>query len=150
MLSFIHVFCLENGPKLIIRDNVQRYEARIDFDSPCATASFFHVAFKLANDDSNGNFLPIGFSQGIGPSPITTTFHTFELNSSFPFATMDYGGEVSGYPSGNVESFTGKVQIEFKYSEEFAGQVNNLFGDGPFPFAQGLSNAYRKATVEIV
>lgn len=62
--------------------------------------------------------------------------------------TIDYGLEVAGLPIFNVESFTGKVQVEVKYSEEFAG-LESIYADGPFPFNTALSNSYRVETFEI-
>ena len=44
-----------------------------------------------------------------------------------------------------VESVSVKVQIEVKYSEEFAG-LNADFSDGPLVYAAGLSNTYRVET----
>ena len=55
--------------------------------------------------------------------------------------------EKAGYPL-EVESVSVKVQIEVKYSEEFAG-LNADFSDGPLVYAAGLSNTYRVETFEI-
>lgn len=65
-----------------------------------------------------------------------------------PIATLDYGVEKAGCPFFEVESVSGKVQIEVKYSEEFAG-LNADFSDGPLVYAAGLSNTYRVETFEI-
>ncbi len=64
-------------------------------------------------------------------------------------ATLDYGHEVAGVPIFEVDSVSGKVQIEVKFSEEFAG-LDAVYSDGPFPFATALSNTYRVETFEII
>jgi len=70
------------------------------------------------------------------------------LNSENDVATLDYGYEVAGYPYFKVSALEGEVQIEVKYSEEFAG-LNNAYSDGPFLFTVGLSNSYRTETFSI-
>ncbi|RDW64620.1 hypothetical protein BP6252_10271 [Coleophoma cylindrospora] len=75
-------------------------------------------------------------------------FQKFQITASVPVATIDYGSEVAGYPYFNVESVSGKVQIEVKYSEQFDGLSSN-FSDGPFPIQVALSNTYRVETFEI-
>ena len=70
------------------------------------------------------------------------------MTPSTPIATLDYGNEVSGYPTFDVSSFSGKVQIEVKYAEAFQALSSN-FSDGPYPFAVGLSNTYRVETFEV-
>lgn len=72
----------------------------------------------------------------------------FHLNISVPTATLDYGHEVAGYPLFDVESVTGTVHLEVKYSEEFEAPSNN-FSYGPFLFATTLANTYPVETFEI-
>lgn len=85
---------------------------------------------------------------GSQPSIYGQPFHEFSLNQTVPFATLDYGVEVAGYPSFEVKSVSGPVQIEVKYSEEASG-LNHSFSDGPFPYAVALANTYRVETFEI-
>ena len=63
-------------------------------------------------------------------------------------ATLDFGYEVAGYPYFVVSSLTKPVQVELKYSEQFDG-LNHVWGDGPFDFANGLSNTYRVETFNV-
>lgn len=90
----------------------------------------------------------MGLALGSQPSINGGTFHQFSLNQSVPFATLDYGVEVAGYPSFEIKSVLGPVQIEVKYSEEASGLSQN-FSDGPFPYAVALANTYRVETFEI-
>jgi hypothetical protein len=62
--------------------------------------------------------------------------------------TLDYAYEVAGYPYFEVAGYTGKVQIEVKYSEPFAG-LNGPYSDGLFVFGIGISNSFRVETFEI-
>ncbi|KAH8680488.1 Six-hairpin glycosidase-like protein [Ilyonectria robusta] len=94
------------------------------------------------------HFHPVGLALGSQPSINGGTFHQFSLNQSVPFATLDYGVEVAGYPSFEIKSVSGPVQIEVKYSEEASGLSQN-FSDGPFPYAVALANTYRVETFEI-
>jgi hypothetical protein len=61
---------------------------------------------------------------------------------------LDYGAEVAGYPTFDVLSISGNVQLEVKYAEAFQALSTN-FSDGPYPFAFGLSNTYRVETFEV-
>ena len=53
-----------------------------------------------------------------------------------------------GFPTLDISAVSGPTQIELKYTEEFAG-LNNIYGDGPWTFANGLSNTFRTETFEI-
>jgi len=90
----------------------------------------------------------MGLALGDSPSSQVDPIQRFQLNSSSPLATLEYGHEAAGYPWFDVESVSGKVQIEVKYSEEFSG-LNTNFSDGPFAFAGGLSNTFRVETFEV-
>lgn len=70
------------------------------------------------------------------------------MTLSNPVATLDYGVEVAGFPTFEIESFSGKVQIEVKYAEEFRALHAN-FSDGPWPYAVALANTYRVETIEV-
>jgi hypothetical protein len=70
------------------------------------------------------------------------------LSPSNPLVALDYGSEVLGTPTLEISAISGPTQIELKYTEEFAG-LNNIYGDGPWTFANGLSNTFRTETFEI-
>jgi hypothetical protein len=72
----------------------------------------------------------------------------FSLNKVNEIATLDYGYEVGGYQHFEVASFTGLVQLEVRYSEGFWALGFN-YSDGPFTFANGLTNNFRVETFEI-
>ncbi|KUJ10549.1 glycoside hydrolase family 78 protein [Mollisia scopiformis] len=93
-------------------------------------------------------FQPLTLALGAGPLYPVNTFQAFALNAQTPFATLDYGHEVAGYPIFDVLSLTGKVEIEVKYAEQFS-DLSAPFSDGPYPFAVGLSNTYRVETFNI-
>ncbi|KAH8653754.1 Six-hairpin glycosidase-like protein [Xylariales sp. PMI_506] len=76
------------------------------------------------------------------------SFSPFEINTSVPSVILDYGHEVAGYPVFDIESISGHVQIEVKYSED-AQALQNGWSDGPFPMTVALSNTYRVETFEI-
>ena len=97
---------------------------------------------------SKQTFLPVGIATGQAPAFSTEVAGTFQLTPSKPIATLDYGSEVAGYPSFDVSSVSGRVQIEVKYAEAFQALSSN-FSDGPYPFAVGLSNTYRVETFEV-
>lgn len=93
-------------------------------------------------------FAPAKLALSSGPSIASLNFSQFELSPSIPVATVDYGHEVAGYPFLDVESVSGEVKIEIKYSEQFAG-LHESFSDGPLVYASGLTNTYRVETLEI-
>ncbi|KAJ5632246.1 hypothetical protein N7490_008585 [Penicillium lividum] len=72
----------------------------------------------------------------------------FSLTLESPVATIDYGSEVAGYPFFEIESVEAPAQIEVKYSEPYAG-LQHVWGDGPYTFSTGLSNAVRVETFNI-
>lgn len=72
----------------------------------------------------------------------------FALTLNFPVATIDYGSEVAGYPFFEIESVEAPAQIEVKYSEPYHG-LQHVWGDGPYTFSTGLSNAVRVETFNI-
>ncbi|KAK3941045.1 glycoside hydrolase family 78 protein [Diplogelasinospora grovesii] len=91
---------------------------------------------------------PVSVALSTQPSTAGHSITRFQLNASFPVATLDYGYEVAGFPFFDVKSVSGTVQIEVKYAEEFAA-LNSNFSDGPFPYAVSLANTYRVETYEI-
>lgn len=66
-----------------------------------------------------------------------------------PVVTLDYGHEVAGFPYFQVSDVKGPVQIEVKYTEQFDG-LNHVWADGPYYFANGLSNSFRVETLNIM
>ncbi|RDW74895.1 hypothetical protein BP6252_06037 [Coleophoma cylindrospora] len=114
----------------------------------CLSATSWSNFHPRNNSQSQTKFLPIGIATGQAPSSSTGKVRSFELVPSTPFATLDYGTEVAGYPFFEVSSMRGKVQIEVKYGEAFQALSNN-FSDGPYPFAIGLSNTYRVETFDV-
>ncbi|KAF4620215.1 hypothetical protein G7Y89_g14606 [Cudoniella acicularis] len=95
--------------------------------------------------------LPVSYSIGTAQNPNLSTLATtskITLTSLQPLLTLDYGTEVLGIPTLDVDEISGLAQIELRYSEEFAG-LDNVNGDGPFNFANGLTNMFRAETFEI-
>ncbi|KAL3466339.1 hypothetical protein BJX64DRAFT_284602 [Aspergillus heterothallicus] len=70
------------------------------------------------------------------------------LNGQNPLVTLDYGTEAAGIPFFDVDFVSNPVQIEAKYSEPYSG-MDEPYGDGPFSFANGLSNTFRVETFNI-
>lgn len=103
-------------------------------------------------DSRLSNFLPQRYQLGTQPSITTKPLQTgqsvildFDKN---PVITLDYGHEVAGFPYFQVSDVKGPVQIEVKYTEQFDG-LNHVWADGPFYFANGLSNSFRVETFNI-
>lgn len=95
------------------------------------------------------NFLPKKFAIGSAATLSTSAFSArqpialdFKTN---PVATIDYGAEVAGYPYFDVSAINGPIQIEIKYTEQWDG-LNHVWADGPYCFANGLSNTFRVET----
>ncbi|KAI6360398.1 hypothetical protein MCOR25_006768 [Pyricularia grisea] len=95
-------------------------------------------------------FTPSKIAVGTAPSQANGPFAPFTLNVSHPLATLDYGVEVAGYPQFTVSEISGaaSVQVEIKYSEPFAG-LEHVWADGPYPYQQGLANAFRVETFNV-
>ncbi|TLD33414.1 hypothetical protein PspLS_00304 [Pyricularia sp. CBS 133598] len=95
-------------------------------------------------------FTPSKVAVGTAPSQASGPFAPFTLNASHPLATLDYGVEVAGYPQLTVSQISGAafVQVEVKYSEPFAA-LEHVWADGPYPYQQGLANAFRVETFNI-
>jgi hypothetical protein len=72
----------------------------------------------------------------------------FTLSKSHPIVTLDYVNEVGGFPLFQVQSLSGPVQIEAKYTEARNG-LESPSGDGPYTFANGLMNTFRVETFNI-
>ncbi|KAE8157657.1 Six-hairpin glycosidase-like protein [Aspergillus tamarii] len=72
----------------------------------------------------------------------------FTLSPRSPYATLDYGADVAGFPEFEVQELSGPVQIEVKYSEQFTGLLEP-FSDGPSLFVSSLANAFRVETFNI-
>jgi len=89
-------------------------------------------------------YRPTSYTIGNAPksSGLQNLPDSIKLDSKNSVLTLDYGAEVGGWPFVEVNSVKGSVQIELKYSESFVAQ-KLPYGDGPFPFTNGLSNSYR-------
>lgn len=108
------------------------------------------LTYNSANNPTD-TILPISY--GIGSKPILNnltlyTSHIPTLSPANPILTLDYGSEVLGIPTLDIGSLSGRVQIELKYTEEYAG-LDNIYGDGPWTFSNGLSNTFRTETFEV-
>ncbi|KAH0282787.1 Six-hairpin glycosidase [Aureobasidium namibiae CBS 147.97] len=115
---------------------------------PLLLASALQALAVPSYKPNSNHFYPSAVAIGNAPQIKTQPFAPFTLNSKNPIATLDYGYEVAGYPFFKVTGFEGKVQIEVKYTENF-NDINLPYSDGPFPFAEGLSNTYRVETFEV-
>ncbi|KAJ5862503.1 hypothetical protein N7455_006571 [Penicillium solitum] len=78
----------------------------------------------------------------------TTSYRDFTLTSSSPWAALDYGAEVAGFPSFEISNIPGPTQIEVKYSEQFTGLLEP-FSDGPSLFVSSLANSFLVETFNI-
>jgi len=80
----------------------------------------------------------------------TNAYHgqPLTLSSSAPVLTLDYGTETGGFAYIDVASVTGPCEIEFKFTEAFAG-LNSPYGDGPWTFSNGLSGTFSTETFNI-
>ncbi|KAJ6031876.1 Six-hairpin glycosidase [Penicillium herquei] len=70
------------------------------------------------------------------------------LTPSNNLVTLDYGTEVGGFPFFHVQSKSGNVQVEAKYSEAKTG-LDEPFADGPWTFSNGLSGTFRVETFNV-
>ncbi|KAI0144946.1 glycoside hydrolase family 78 protein [Pestalotiopsis sp. NC0098] len=109
---------------------------------------FWLLVTVVAAQPSRPVFSPVRLALSSEPSIASLNFSLFELSPSVPVATVDYGHEVAGYPFLDVESVSGTVRIEIKYSEQFSG-LYEKFSDGPVVYASSLANTYRVETLEI-
>lgn len=90
----------------------------------------------------------MGLAVGQTPSLETNSFVPFTLNQETPLATLDYGIERAGYAFFTVSSLSQPVQIEVRYSEQFAG-LSDPWSDGPFLFSPMLANHFRAETFNV-
>ncbi|OOQ84388.1 glycoside [Penicillium brasilianum] len=117
------------------------------------TANLFLVGTLVAVANASiDNFLPLRYQLGTQPSITTKPLQTgqsvtldFDNN---PVVTLDYGHEVAGFPYFQISDVNNPVQIEVKYTEQFDG-LNHVWADGPYYFANGLSNSFRVETFNI-
>lgn len=97
-------------------------------------------------------FLPKGVAIGSMPNIMVKDCARdcgkVELKNIGQIATFDFGYEVAGYPYFEVSSLSGPVQIEVKYAEQFHALAFN-FSDGPYPYANQLSNTFRVETFNV-
>ncbi|KAJ5725279.1 Six-hairpin glycosidase [Penicillium malachiteum] len=70
------------------------------------------------------------------------------LTPSDTLATLDYGTEVGGFPFFHVQSKSGNVQVEAKYTEPKIG-LAEPFSDGPWTFSNGLAGTFRVETFNV-
>ncbi|KAI0103908.1 Six-hairpin glycosidase-like protein [Nemania sp. FL0031] len=110
------------------------------------------LAVSVNNLDSPkynaSSFVPTGLYIGSELNAVTETVQGFTLNSTSPIATVDFGVERAGIPYFKPSGLSGDVQIEVRYSEQFNSLSHN-FSDGPFPYANGLSNTFRVETFNV-
>ncbi|KAJ5929675.1 hypothetical protein N7454_006625 [Penicillium verhagenii] len=103
---------------------------------------------NICSDSNNEAFSPKALAVGKGIQWPDLQPSKFILTLDTPVATVDYGSEVAGYPFFEIESVDAPAQIVVKYSEPYHG-LENVWGDGPYTFATGLSNAVRVETFNI-
>lgn len=120
------------------------------FRGPQYPSVIHRLTYNSANNPIS-TVLPVSY--GIGNKPTLNDLapyssHIPTLCPSNPILTLDYGSEVQGIPTLEVTSLSGRVKIELKYTEEYAG-LENIYGDGPWTFSNGLSNTFRTETFEI-
>ncbi|PYH95280.1 hypothetical protein BO71DRAFT_209277 [Aspergillus ellipticus CBS 707.79] len=70
------------------------------------------------------------------------------LTKLSPCVTLDYGADVAGFPTFEVQNLSGPAQIEVKYSEQLTG-LEEPFSDGPSLFVSSLSNSFRVETFNV-
>ncbi|KAJ5631683.1 uncharacterized protein N7484_011783 [Penicillium longicatenatum] len=118
------------------------------------SSSFWHFAeatdasSRINTNDHQQYFSPKALTVGHGILWPTSKPSKFALTLKSPIATIDYGSEVAGYPFFEIESVEAPAQIEVKYSEPYHG-LHHVWGDGPYTFSTGLSNAVRVETFNI-
>ncbi|KAL4789511.1 Six-hairpin glycosidase-like protein [Aspergillus venezuelensis] len=76
------------------------------------------------------------------------SYSNFTLSPHSPYATLDYGAHVAGFPEFEVQELSSPAQIEVKYSEQFTGLLEP-FSDGPSLFVSSLANAFRVETFNV-
>ncbi|RHZ67195.1 uncharacterized protein CDV56_109624 [Aspergillus thermomutatus] len=105
---------------------------------------------SLARADSGSVVFPIKYKTIAGFKRYSSNGkeRSFTLNQANPLVTLDYGTEVGGFPTFTVESLSTTVQLQAKYREPRAG-LDAPFGDGPWTFANGLSNTFRVETFNV-
>ncbi|KAJ5762188.1 Six-hairpin glycosidase [Penicillium nucicola] len=72
----------------------------------------------------------------------------FTLTPSQNVVVLDYGTEVGGFPFFHVNSKSGIVQVEVKYTEAKVG-LDEPFADGPWTFSNGLAGTFRVETFNV-
>ncbi|KAJ5775338.1 uncharacterized protein N7511_000349 [Penicillium nucicola] len=90
----------------------------------------------------------IVYAETSSTQPSQDSQSCFTLSESHPTVTLDYGTEVGGFPLFQAKSISGPVQIEAKYTEAKKG-LENVSGDGPWTFSNGLSNTFRVETFSV-
>ncbi|KAJ5385842.1 hypothetical protein N7509_008383 [Penicillium cosmopolitanum] len=88
------------------------------------------------------------FALGRSLQKPNTPYHGFVLTPDSPYATLDYGAEVAGFPTLEITNIDGPTQIEVKYSEQLSG-LAEPFSDGPSLFVASLANSFRVETFNI-
>ncbi|KAJ5727471.1 hypothetical protein N7493_005291 [Penicillium malachiteum] len=98
----------------------------------------------LALPSFNAQYVALGGSLQKPTAP----YHEFTLTWDSPYATLDYGAEVAGFPTFEITNIDSPAQIEVKYSEQLSGLAEPL-SDGPSLFVASLSNSFRVETFNI-
>ncbi|KAL2820874.1 hypothetical protein BDW59DRAFT_164427 [Aspergillus cavernicola] len=116
----------------------------VDFVLTFLVASGYHAT--ASNHSFNAERVVVGTSPSIpGPS---SPYREFTLTLLSPIATLDYGADVAGVPTFEVDGLSGPAQIEVKYSEQFTGLLEP-FSDGPSLFVSSLANSFQLGTFNI-
>ncbi|KAJ5724977.1 uncharacterized protein N7483_006334 [Penicillium malachiteum] len=110
-----------------------------------------HIADAVhyyTNDSVRPSFNAQYISLGQNIQKPTSPYHEFTLTWDSPYATLDYGAEVAGFPTFEIANIDSPAQIEVKYSEQLSG-LADPFSDGPSLFVASLANSFRVETFNI-
>lgn len=132
------------GSHLAFSKRVPCYSQKsVESPSPC------QVCHDHVTDASDSTYFdPQRVTVGGSPKIPKNPSRDFTLTPSSPWATLDYGAEVAGFPSFEISKISGPTQIEIKYSEQCPGLLEP-FSDGPSLFVSSLADSFRVETFNI-
>ncbi|KAJ6030982.1 hypothetical protein N7540_001714 [Penicillium herquei] len=107
-----------------------------------------HACYYHTNASGSPSFNAQYVALGQSLQKPTTPYHEFTLTWESPYATLDYGAEVAGFPTLEIANIDSPAQIEVKYSEQLSG-LAEPFSDGPSLFVASLANSFRVETFNI-